>query len=67
MGLGQPRYLRSNMRFLEGLFSALFLTALIFGVLYFTKEIGIKRGREIASKEMNQKLINCNKIIVGEK
>lgn len=55
------------MRFFEGILSALFLTGLIYGVLYFTREIGVKRGRELASKEMGIKLENCQKIIVGEK
>lgn len=55
------------MRFFEGIFSAIFLTGLIYGVLYFTREIGVKRGREIASKEMNQKLMNCNAVLVGDK
>lgn len=66
MGRGQPQYLRSDMRFLEGIFSALFLTGLIYGALYFTREIGVKRGRDLASKEYGKKLNNCNQIITGK-
>lgn len=51
------------MRFFEGLMSALFLTLVIFGGLYLSKELGIRRGKELAYQEMNQKLMNCNKLI----
>lgn len=54
------------MEFFKGLISALFLTGFMLGVLYFAKEFGIKRGREIASKEYGKKLNNCNQIITGK-
>lgn len=51
----------------EGLIIVFVFYAFCFSLIHFSRELGIKRGREIASKEYGKKLNSCQKIIVGEK
>lgn len=55
------------MDFFRGLLSALFLTMGMVGLVHFSKEFGIKRGRELSSIEMNKKLKNCHEVITKTK
>jgi len=56
------------MEFFKGL---IFTTLIFYGfcgmLIYFSKEYGIKRGKELAMREASAKLDQCNKLIVGNK
>jgi hypothetical protein len=54
------------MEFFKGLLSVLILYAVCGSMIYFAKEFGIKRGRDLASKELSHKLRQCNRILIGE-
>jgi hypothetical protein len=55
------------MDFFKAMLSVIFLYAVLGSMVYYAKEFGIKRGRELASKELSHKLRQCNRILIGEK
>ena len=55
------------MEFFRGFLSVLFLSAVFFGIVYYSKQFGIKQGKEIATKELNVKLQRCQRILTSGK
>lgn len=53
------------MEFFRGFLAVLIFYAFCGSLMFFAKEFGIKRGRELASKEMNLKLKNCQRILTS--
>lgn len=53
------------MEFFRGILVVLVFYAFCGSLMYYAKEFGIKRGRELARNELNLKLNQCHRILTS--